>query len=94
MNEHLAASILSQFCFIARPDRVGDDIGSDYYCTLFEREGRGKAERIIPRISFAIQVKSNRAVIDVTPNMDYLWNLEIPFFVGVVEQSKWSISLA
>jgi hypothetical protein len=36
-NEHLAAVLLSGVSFIAHPLTIGDDIGSDFFCTLFEK---------------------------------------------------------
>ena len=35
-NEQLAHYLLSRFSFVAHPATVGDDIGSDFYCTIFD----------------------------------------------------------
>jgi hypothetical protein len=35
-NEHLATFLLSRIAFVATPVKVGDDIGIDVFCTVFE----------------------------------------------------------
>jgi len=55
-NEHLATFLLSRLSFVANPVRVGDDLGTDLFCTLFEvAEGE-----LFPRNSFAVQAKALR----------------------------------
>lgn len=86
-NEHLAKFILSRFSFIAHPVTIGDDIGSDFFCTLFEKEKIKKNIFLIPKNSFAIQIKSNNnKITNITTN--FIEKLEIPFFVGVINQDK------
>ena len=80
-NEHIAKSILSKFCFIAEPSSIGDDVGTDLFCTYFKIDDK----KLFPHDSFAIQIKSNYDDIDVSKNLQYYNNLEIPFFVGVVD---------
>ncbi|MGR3175136.1 MAG: hypothetical protein ACUZ8N_11125 [Candidatus Scalindua sp.] len=72
---------------------ISDDLGSDFYCTLFKREKDNGHEYIIPNNSFAIQIKSNRNHIPVTGKIKYLKGLAIPFFVGVVSQKENMISV-
>ena len=40
-----------------------------------------------PRTSFAIQVKSSGGKIEAHNKIQYFKNLEIPFFIGVINQS-------
>lgn len=35
-SENLANYILSKFSFVAQPTNVSNDIGTDFYCTLFK----------------------------------------------------------
>jgi hypothetical protein len=84
-NENLARYLLSRFCFVAHPASVSDDLGSDFYCTTFERQKNGGKEYLVPKNSFAVQIKSNRQKIDVSDKVPYLRDLEIPFFVGVCD---------
>jgi hypothetical protein len=86
-NERLALFLLSRLSFVAHPSSVGDDVGSDFFCTLFEREQVNGNKMLVARNSFAIQVKSSPEVFDVTNKLGYLQKLELPFFVGVVDQT-------
>ena len=74
-NEHLATFMLSRISFVAHPITVADDIGSDFFCTLFEPRVEERIERLFPRNSFAVQVKSNFEKISVTNKIDYLLGL-------------------
>lgn len=90
-NEHLAKFILSKFSFVAEPSTISDDLGSDFFCTLFNVENK---KSLLPRNSFAIQIKSKedmeskRNKFEITNKRDYLNGLEIPFFVGVVDKQE------
>ena len=86
-SENLARFILYKFSFVAHPSTVADDIGSDFFCTLFEVHREARYDYLLPKNSFAIQVKSNADKVDVTDKLQYLENLEIPFFVGVVDRN-------
>jgi len=93
-NEHLAAVILSRVSFIAHPLTIGDDIGSDFFCTLFEVSRRGTNEMLFPRNSFAIQVKSRkRGSFPFTNKIEYLAKLELPFFLGIVDRNRMKLSI-
>lgn len=89
-NENLARYILSRFCFLSQPITISDDLGSDFICTFFKNEKTAKDEFFAPRSSFAIQIKSNEDSFEFK-NIKYLSNLEIPFFVGVINQQKLKI---
>jgi hypothetical protein len=92
-NEHLATYLLSQIAFVAHPMTVADDVGSDFFCTLFEPRERGRKEELFPLNSFAIQVKSSRRKVNATNKIEYLHGLEIPFFLGVVDRSALRLTV-
>jgi hypothetical protein len=91
-NEQLAHYLLSRFSFVAHPATISDDIGSDFYCTIFDIL-ESEPPKMEPRISFAIQVKSNGERIDASNKIKYLDQLEVPFFVGVVDQATASLKI-
>jgi hypothetical protein len=86
-NERLAAYLLSRFSFVAQPTSIGDDLGSDFFCTIFQIKNISGRGALLPRSSFAIQVKSSASEVSVDNKIDYLSGLELPFFIGVVSQS-------
>lgn len=92
-NENLARFILSRFSLIAHPATVSDDVGTDFFCTIFLVEKIGRARVMRPTNSFAVQVKSNLSPLDLTGKQDYLSNIEMPYFIGVVEQKEMSLTL-
>jgi hypothetical protein len=92
-NEHLATYLLSQIAFVAHPMTVADDVGSDFFCTLFEPREQGPTQMLFPLHSFAIQVKSSRRKVNATNKIEYLHGLEIPFFLGVVDRSDSYLSV-
>lgn len=47
-SENLARFILSRFAFVAHPSTVSDDIGSDFFCTLFEVKREKKHDYLSP----------------------------------------------
>lgn len=89
-NEHLASFLLSRIAFLANPITVADDIGSDFFCTLFEVV---EVDSLFPRSSFAIQIKSSRGKIDAKKQIEYFEKLELPFFVGVIDQGSLKLSI-
>ena len=86
-RERLAEYLLSRFSFVAHPAKVGDDVGSDFFCTIFDSKRIAGHQMLVPRGSFAIQVKSTTRAIKVDNKVDYFKTLELPFFIGVVTQS-------
>jgi hypothetical protein len=91
-SENLARFILYKFSFVAHPTTIADDVGSDFFCTLFEVQREGRNDYLLPRNSFALQVKSKADNIDVTGKLRYLESLEIPFFVGVVDRDRLKLT--
>ena len=89
-SENLARYILSRFSFIANPATVSDDIGIDFFCTIFLHQDLKGKQYLLPKNSFAIQIKSSEKKFDVTDKIDYLNNLELPYFIGVVSREKGS----
>lgn len=92
-NEHLAAFLLSRFAFVASPLKIGDDLGADFFCTYFETITENKREYLSPKNTFAIQVKSSKRIIDITKHIKYFLGIELPFFVGIVNQMKSNITI-
>src|ERR1700743_675198 len=90
-NEKLASYLLSRFSFVAQPTSIADDLGSDFFCTLFEIQKNSGIELLMPRSSFAIQVKSSTSRVSMDKKIDYLSRLQMPFFLGVVNQSPPSM---
>lgn len=92
-NEHLATYLLSKISFVANPITVSDDVGSDFFCTLFESRVESKTEQLFPRNSFAIQIKSKKETVIATNKIEYLTNLELPFFLGVIDQKNLRLNI-
>jgi hypothetical protein len=92
-NEHLATYLLSRIAFVAKPVTVGDDVGTDLFCTLFEDTGIGRKRVLVPRNSIAVQLKSSRRPIGVSRKLAYLSRLEMPYYVGVVDQTSQTLTL-
>lgn len=92
-SENIARFILYKISFIAHPATIADDVGSDFFCTLFHSKVESGNEYLIPRSSFAIQIKSNTKSFDVSNKIGYLNNLELPFFVGVVERDNLKLKI-
>lgn len=92
-SENLARFILYKFTFIANPASVSDDIGIDFFCTLFQRRLINTKEFLIPRNSFAIQIKSNTTKLDFTDKVQYLEQLELPFFIGIADRSEMKLTM-
>lgn len=86
-NERLAAYLLSRFSFIAHPASVADDLGSDFFCTIFEVRPVAGRQALLPRTSFAIQIKTGPTRVAMHNKIGYLNHLEMPFFLGVVSPS-------
>lgn len=84
-GERLAHYLLSRFSFIAQPTTIADDVGTDFYCTIFDITD-SEPPMVEPRASFAIQVKSSADKIEAHNKVQYLQHLEIPFFLGVIDQ--------
>lgn len=86
-NERLASYLLSRFSFVAQPVTIADDRGSDFSCTMFEivRTQSGR-DALLPRSSFAIQVKSSMDTVPMNNKIEYLRWLDLLFFIGVVNQ--------
>ncbi len=99
-NENLARFILSKFSFVSQPSTVADDVGADFFCTFFlkiakDRKANNRIKDIFiyPKHSFAIQIKSSRNQINLTNKLAFFDNLETPFFIGVVNQEKLSMTI-
>ena len=92
-NEHLAAFILSRLAFVAHPAKIGDDVGTDFFCTFFEEVHQEGNDYLVPKNSVAIQIKSSGTSIDATKQIQYLIRLELPFFVGILDQEHSTLTI-
>ena len=61
-NENLARFILSKIAFITHPATISDDIGSDFFCTLFQTRAENGHDYLVPKNTFAIQIKRGSAL--------------------------------
>jgi hypothetical protein len=89
-SENLALYFLYQFAFVARPWNIADDLGVDYYCTLFDVVDD---KFLQPRSAFSVQVKSDDKEIDISNKADYIANLQMPFFVAAVDKQSQSMEV-
>jgi hypothetical protein len=94
-SQNLARFILYKFSFLAEPVQIADDIGVDFFCTLFETKWNQTNADLIPRNSFAIQIKSESETnpIDLTRYLPYLQSLELPFFFGTVDRTNMALTI-
>lgn len=92
-SEHIAKAILSQLCFIAHPAQVADDIGMDFFCTLFHIEKTALSDNLIPKNSFAIQIKSSSSQKNITNLIGYIHKLNIPFLWGILDRKKLKLKI-
>jgi len=89
-SEHLARYILSKFSFISEPANISDDLGSDFFCTIFSISQK---IYLLPQNSFAIQIKSNKRKINISNKFHYLSGIEIPYYVGVINRGKGTLTI-
>ena len=94
-SEALAYYIISQFAFLDKPSSIGDDIGIDFHCTLFNKKhDKNKTDLRPTKFKFAIQIKSNKQQFELKPDqLSYLYNIHYPYFIGVVNNDKQTITL-
>jgi hypothetical protein len=78
---------------MAHPLTIADDVGSDFFCTLFEARDDDGTKKLFPTSSFAIQIKSNADRIAATNKIDYLSTLELPYFVGAVDRCSLRLAV-
>ncbi len=94
-SQNLARFLLYKFSFVAEPAYTADDIGGDFFCTLFEIEKVGKRMDLLPKNSFWIQVKSEDSPneIELSTLIPLLKKLEMPFFIGVVDRTALKLTI-
>ena len=92
-NENLARFILYKFAFVAEPSKVADDIGVDFFCTLFTTEHRQSHVFLVPRSAFALQVKPEIQSLVLTKHLAYLNKLELPYLVGLSNASNLTLTI-
>lgn len=88
-NESLAYYILSSFAFLDQPSTIGDDLGIDFYCTIFNEKNFNNVIKLIPsEFRFAIQIKSNKRQIDISKSkLNYIYNLYYPLIYGILDKN-------
>lgn len=94
-SQNIAQFLLYKLAFLSEPIRSADDVGTDYYCTLFETQRRDGRAFLLPRNSFAIQIKSESEgpKIDITGYLPYLAEIELPYFIGLVSRHDLTLSV-
>jgi len=94
-SEALAYYIISKFAFLDNPSSIGDDVGVDFICNIFDEEKKGNKTFILPsKFSFAIQIKSNSIQFKLKPyQIKYLSNMQNPYFVGVINNKNKSLTI-
>ena len=94
-HQLIAATILYKFAFVSQPIYSADDVGVDFYCTLFRPEKKGKNSELIPLNSIVIQIKSDnkKRQLDLTKQIAYLEQLESPYFLGLFCEKDQKLSL-
>ncbi len=95
-NERLAAFLLSRFSFVSQPLSASDDTGVDFLCTIYSKSlTNKKVEFLRPVTGFAIQVKSSKRDAQARQGTwtEFLVNLELPYFIGVVSQKELSMEV-
>ena len=94
-SENLARYLLSKIAFVSQPVTISDDAGTDFFCTLFEIASYKKRQVLLPRSTFAIQVKSKSkgSKFEITEKESYIRGLEVPFFWGVVDKNAKKIKI-
>lgn len=93
--ESLAYYIISKFAFLDKPSTIGDDIGIDFYCTLFKKEKIKNNINLRPtKFHFAIQVKSNKEQFELKPDqISNLYYIHHPYFVGVINNDSQTLTI-
>lgn len=78
---------------------MADDVGGDFFCTLFEQTGDSGSPALIPRTGFVVQVKSRGEIksrgdrISLSKQLAFLHELGTPYFVGVVDTKALTLDL-
>ena len=88
-KENLAAYLLSRIGFIVSPHTIGDDIGIDYFCTLYEKRDKELIPK--PELTFAIQIKSNKRTFSLTKWLNVYAGMSFPFFIGVIRNNAFEL---
>jgi hypothetical protein len=93
-SQTLAELLLSNISFPVVVNQR-DDIGVDFFCTLYEINSKGKQRILKPGATFAIQVKSkNKDEITLSKaHINFLSSFEIPFFLCLVNRKDRSMEI-
>ena len=94
--QNIARTILYEFSFLAEPVDIVNDIGADFYCTYYDINPAKRNKYLIPKSSFLIQIKSSNTrvnPIDITKYIHIIKNMELPFFIGKVNQDRFTLQI-
>lgn len=104
-GEVLAKYLLGQFCFISEPHKSSNDIGIDYTCTVFKKDGsdkRNKTVNLVPQDTFYIQIKSlkkkttkalKNATVGLHKHIEFIEKLQHPYFLGILDKSTRTLKI-
>lgn len=97
-GEYLAAYLLSRIAFIAQPISIGEDVGIDFICTLYERRipEDKRSQEFYPQTSFAVQIKTGRIgsiSMSMRDKIEYFNTMGLPYFLGHLEEDQGSLSI-
>lgn len=94
-HQLIAASILYKFAFVSQPIYSADDVGVDFFCTLFKPEKKGGNSELIPLNSIVIQIKSENKdrQLELTKKIAYLEQSELPYFLGIFCEKNQKLSI-
>lgn len=94
-HQLIAATILYKFAFVSQPIYSADDVGVDFFCTLFKQEKKGKNSQLLPLNSIVIQIKSENKdrQLDLSKQIAYLEQLELPYFLGIFSEKEQKLSI-
>jgi hypothetical protein len=94
-HQLIAATILYKFAFVSQPIYSADDVGVDFFCTLFRSEKISNNSELIPINSIVIQIKSENKnqQFDLSKQIAYLEQLELPYFLGIFREEEQKLSI-
>jgi len=92
-SENIANAILSEFSFVSQPTNVSNDIGIDFFCTLFKIVRHNQTNQLYPKLTISIQIKSSRKKVNLSKQITGLEDFRLPYFIGVVSKAQKALTL-
>lgn len=89
-SQDYARALLGKVCFLAEPNGIADDVGIDFFCTLFREEEKKYDWGLVPDINFCIQIKSrsDQSRLDLAKQVSTLKILTLPYFLGIMDKAQ------